>query len=44
MTDEQFWHTYFSLTRDGLPAKAFDWGPDDVLPRVPREWNRAAFG
>lgn len=33
VTDEVFWHIYFTLVRKHLPDKAYNWGPDDVLPR-----------
>lgn len=32
LTDELFWHIYFTLVRKHLPDRAFTWGPDDVLP------------
>lgn len=32
MTDEHFWHVYFTLVRKYLPDKAFSWGEQDVLP------------
>lgn len=32
MTDEHFWHVYFSLTRQHLPDVAYTWSPGDKLP------------
>lgn len=32
MTDEHFWHVYFTLARKYLPEKAFSWTATDVLP------------
>lgn len=32
MTDEHFWHVYFTLARKHLPDKAFSWAPGDTLP------------
>jgi hypothetical protein len=32
MTDEHFWHVYFTLARKYLPDKAFSWAPGDTLP------------
>ncbi|KAI3429723.1 hypothetical protein D9Q98_010039 [Chlorella vulgaris] len=32
MTDEHFWHVYFTLARKYLPDKAFSWSATDVLP------------
>ncbi len=32
MTDEHFWHVYFTLARKHLPDAAYSWGPEDLLP------------
>lgn len=32
MTDEHFWHVYFTLARKYLPEAAYSWGPGDALP------------
>lgn len=32
MSDEHFWHVYFTLARKHLPEAAYSWGPDDPLP------------
>ena len=32
MTDEHFWHVYFTLARKHLPEAAYSWGPDNPLP------------
>lgn len=32
MTDEHFWHVYFTLSRRHLPEAAFDWKEGDAPP------------
>jgi hypothetical protein len=32
MTDEHFWHVYFTLVKKYLPEKAFSWTDQDTLP------------
>ena len=32
MTDEHFWHVYFTLARKNLPDRAYSWTASDVLP------------
>lgn len=32
MTDEHFWHVYFTIVKKYLPDTAYHWSEQDVLP------------
>jgi hypothetical protein len=45
MTDERFWHIYFTLVRKYLPDRAYSWAEGDALPVKPGEsWLGARTG
>lgn len=42
MTDERFWHVYFTLVAKYLPEKAYNWVEGDLLPYKPGERLRVS--